>query len=54
MTRISYTYRAPTYRERTSIFEKIDRMTEGKRAVVLGILMGILLWIPVLLWVAMG
>lgn len=52
MTRISYTYRAPAYRERTNLIEKIDRMSEGKRAVILGIAMGLLLWIPVLLWVA--
>ena len=54
MTRISYIYRAPAKRERTSIIEKIDYMSEGKRAIVIGIAMGRLLWIPVLLWVAMG
>lgn len=54
MTRVSYVYRAPARRERTNLIEKIDRMSEGKRAVILGIAMGLLLWIPVLLWVAMG
>ena len=54
MTRIVYTYRAPACRERTNLIERIDRMKEGTRAVVLGIAMGVLLWIPVLLWVAMA
>lgn len=54
MTRISYTYRALAYRERTNLIEKIDQMKEGTRAIILGAAMGILLWIPVLLWVAMA
>ena len=54
MTTRIYTYQAPARRERVSIFEKIDYMSEGKRAALLGLIMGVLLWIPVLLWVAMA